>query len=141
MDSQFDATYRSEQQLASIFGAFSGLGIIIAYMGLYGLAAFMAESRTKEIGIRKVLGATVAGIVGLLSREFITLVIGSIVVGVPVVYVAARYWLEDFAYRIPIDLDVFLYAGGAAILVALLTVLHQAVRAALTDPARSLRYE
>ncbi len=141
MDARFDATYESEKQLAGLFGAFSALGIIIASMGLFGLAAFMTETRTKEIGIRKVLGATIPGIVGLLSREFMLLVVVAILIGAPAVYLAAQYWLEDFAYRTPLSPAVFLWAGLTAVLVAMLTVFYQSVKAALINPSRSLRCE
>lgn len=141
MDAQFEATYRSEQQLARIFGAFSALSIVIACMGLFGLAAFMVESRTKEIGIRKVLGATVTNIVGLVSRDFVTLVVISILIGAPIVYLASRQWLQDFAYRASIGLDLYLIAGLLSLAVASFTVTFQAVKAALINPARSLRHE
>lgn len=141
MDAQFDATYQSEKQLAGLFGAFSALGIIIASMGLFGLAAFMTETRTKEIGIRKVLGATIPAIVGLLSREFILLVIAAILIGAPAVYLAAQSWLEDFAYRTDVAWWIFAAAGLAALLIAMATVSYHSIRAATMNPVRSLRYE
>lgn len=141
LDAQFDETYRAEEQLAGAFGGFSALAILIACMGLFGLAAFMAEKRTKEIGIRKSLGATAANIVLLLSREFMLLVAAALLIGTPLVYVAAHHWLEEFAYRSSIGPGVFLLAGLSALLIAMLTVSYQAVKAALTNPAKSLRYE
>ena len=133
--------YEQEQRAAQVFGIFAGLAIVIACLGLFGLAAFTAEQRTKEIGIRKVLGATMSNILVLLSRDFIRLVLVAFVVAVPVVYFAMQRWLEDFAYRIDLGVSVFALAGGLALLIALLTVCLQAVRAALANPADSLRYE
>ncbi|HET6567582.1 MAG TPA: FtsX-like permease family protein, partial [Rhodothermales bacterium] len=108
---------------------------------LFGLAAFTAESRTKEIGVRKVLGATVPSIVGLLSKDFVKLVVIALVVAVPVAYYVMGRWLDGFAYRIEMGAGVFLLAGFAALAIALATVSYQAVRAAVADPADSLRYE
>jgi putative ABC transport system permease protein len=108
---------------------------------LFGLAFFMAEQRTKEIGVRKVLGASVAGIAGLLSIDFVKLVLLANVMAWPVAYFAMNKWLQNFAYRIDINWWVFALAGGLALLIALLTVSTQAVRAARANPAEALRYE
>ena len=135
------ATYRTEERLTKIFGIFSGLAILIACLGLFGLAAFTAEQRTKEIGIRKVLGASVANLVALLSKDFLRLVLIAFVVAVPVAYLAMERWLEDFAYRIDLGVGTFALAGGLALGIALLTVSYQALKAALADPVRALRYE
>lgn len=133
--------YTSERQVRSVIGAAALLAILIACLGLFGLAAFMAERRTKEIGIRKVLGATVGQIVRLLTGEFAWLVGIAFVVASPLAYLAIRWWLQDFAYRAPVSLSVFLLAGGASLLLAVLTVSYQSIRAALADPVKSLRYE
>ena len=133
--------YESEQRTAKIFGLFAGLAILIACLGLLGLAAFTAAQRTKEIGIRKVLGATISGIVVLLTKDFLKLVALAFVIAVPAAYVAAQRWLEDFAFRIDLSWTVFLLAGAAAVVVAVLSVGYQSVRAALTNPVHSLRHE
>jgi putative ABC transport system permease protein len=135
------AQYRAEVRLEQLFTTFAGLAIVIACLGLLGLAAFTAQQRTKEIGIRKALGATEAQVVGLLSREFVQLVGIAFVVAVPVAYWAMSQWLKDFAYRIDLRIGLFLLAGGLALAVALLTVSVQALRAARTDPVNALRSE
>ena len=115
---------------------------MIACLGLFGLAAFTAEQRTKEIGIRKVFGASVAGIVLLLSKDFFRLIFLAFMVAAPIAYVAMNRWLlETFAYRIEISWQIFLIAGLTALLIALVTVSFQAVKAALANPVESLRYE
>lgn len=140
-DAYFESLYRSEERMRQIFGYFTFLAIFIACLGLFGLASFSAEQRTKEVGIRKVLGATVTSIVGLLSKDFLRLVLVAFVVAAPVAYLAMNRWLADFAYRIDIGWWVFLLAGGLAFVIAVLTVSTQAVRSAMTNPADSLRYE
>ncbi len=140
-DQSFDAAYRGEERLARIFSYFSGLAILIACLGLFGLATFTAEQRTKEIGIRKALGASVPGIVTLLTKDFVVLVLVGFIIACPITYFGMSKWLEDFAYRIEIGPAVFLAAGALALLIALATVSYQAVRAALSDPVKSLRYE
>ncbi len=141
LDENLDVLYRSEQQTASIFNIFSALSIFIACLGLFGIATYTAERRTKEIGIRKVLGASVTGIVGLLSKEFLKLVIFSNIIAWPVAYIAMNKWLENFAYRIEPGLTLFITASLIAIVIALLTISYQAIRAAMTNPVESLRYE
>lgn len=141
LDEDFDAMFRAEQRLGAVFGVFSGLAIFIACLGLLGLAAFTAERRTKEIGIRKVLGATVTHIVALLSGSFARLVILAVVIAVPLAYVAMRSWLDHFAYRITISVWTFLIAGVIALCIAILTVSYQAIKAALANPVDSLRNE
>ena len=138
---ELNQLYEQEQRAARVFGLFAGLAILIACLGLLGLAAFSAERRTKEIGIRKVLGATGRNIIVLLSRDFVRLVLVAFVVAVPVAYLAMQRWLEDFAFRIELGPAVFALAGGGALLIALLTVSFQAIRAAMTNPVDSLRYE
>ncbi|MGH7600667.1 MAG: ABC transporter permease, partial [bacterium] len=141
LDQEYQKLYDGEQRVAQIFITFSVLAILIACLGLFGLASFMAEQRTKEIGVRKVLGATVSGIVGLLSKDFVKLVLVGFIVATPLAYFAMQRWLQDFAYRIEIDWWVFALAGGIAFVIALLTVSYQALKAALANPVEALRYE
>lgn len=114
--------------------------MLVSCLGLFGLAAFTAERRTKEIGIRRVLGATTPGIIGLLSKDFLKLVLIALVIAVPLAGYFMDRWLQDFAYRINIQIWIFVLAGGLALAVAFLTV-SQAVKAAMADPVRSLRSE
>jgi putative ABC transport system permease protein len=141
LDDAFDDMYRSEQRIGTIALTFSVLAILIACLGLFGLAAFVAEQRTKEIGIRKVLGASVNGLVGLLSKDFIRLVLISFVIAAPLAWWAMHKWLQDFVYRISIDWVVFVLAGLTALLIAVLTVSYQAIKAALSNPVKNLRTE
>ena len=141
LDEDYDGQYKAEARLARLFGVFSVLAIAIACLGLFGLAAFMAEKRTKEIGIRKVLGASVTSIVSLLSGDFLKLVAAAFVLSVPLAWYAVEQWLQGFAYRIAIGPWPFALAGGLALGVALLTVSFQAVKAALANPVKSLRSE
>jgi putative ABC transport system permease protein len=115
--------------------------VLIACLGLFGLSAFTAEQRTKEIGIRKVMGASVGHLVLLLSRDFTRLVLIAFLVAAPVAYVVMSRWLEDFAYRVEVAWPVFVLAGLAALSIAWLTVSYQSIKAALADPVRALRYE
>jgi len=143
LDTVFERSYRSEERLQKLFGYFSGLAIFIACLGLFGLASFAAAQRTKEIGIRKVLGASETSLVVLLSKEFTVLVLLASFVAWPLAYLVMRNWLRGFAYRIDLNghLGLFLLAAGAALLIAWLTVGFHAVKAALTNPIESLRYE
>jgi len=141
LDDKFDAMYRTEKRLGQVVTLFTFIAILVACLGLYGLAAFAAERRIKEIGIRKVMGATVANIVALLSKDFLKLVLLGFVIAIPIAWYAMNRWLADFAYRIEIGAGVFLLAGTAAVLIALATVSWQSVRAALANPVESLRTE
>jgi putative ABC transport system permease protein len=141
LDETIRQLYESEERVASITLYFSVLAIFIGCLGLFGLAAFMAEKRTKEIGIRKVLGASVHGIIGLISREFIVLVAIANVIAWPVAYFGLKRWMEAYAYRAGISWVMFILAGMLALIIALLTVSYQAIKAARTNPSRSLRYE
>jgi putative ABC transport system permease protein len=141
LDEAFDSMYRSEQRIGKIFISFAILAIFIACLGLFGLATFTAEQRTKEIGIRKILGASVSQIVQLLSKDFIRLVIVGIVIASPIAYYFMDKWLQDFAYRVEISWWIFALAGIVAIAIALITVSYQAIRAALMNPVKSLRTE
>jgi putative ABC transport system permease protein len=130
-----------ERALGKAVAFFTLLSVVIACMGLFGLATFTAERRTKEIGVRKVLGASAASLVALLSKDFLKLVLVGIVVAAPLAYVGMQRWLSDFAYRIALGPGTFLLAGTLALLIAFLTVSYQAWRAATLDPVESLRYE
>jgi len=140
-DQAFDARYRAEEQLGEIFTIFSALAILVACLGLFGLAAYTAQQRTKEIGVRKILGASVGGIILLLSRDFTKLVLIALLAAIPVAYVAMDRWLDTFAYRISIPWWIFLVAGLMALVVAWLSVSYQSIRAGLANPINSLRYE
>jgi len=141
MDSFFGKAYKNDERLGMIFILFSLLSIFIASLGLFGLAAFMAEQKTKEIGIRKVLGASVSGIVILMSKQFTKWVLVANIIAWPLAYFVMRNWLDDFAYKIEIDWWMFALAGGIALVIALLTISIQAVKAATANPVKSLRYE
>jgi putative ABC transport system permease protein len=141
LDEDFDSLYRSERLRGRIFLTFSALAVLIACLGLLGLASFTAEQKTKEIGIRKVLGASEASIVRLLSMEFIRLVLVAGLIAWPLAYLVMHNWLGNFAYRIKMPLVVFLLAGVLAVVIALATVSFQAVRASLADPVDSIRTE
>jgi putative ABC transport system permease protein len=141
MDADFDALYRSEQRMGQLSILFSSLAIAIACLGLFGLAAYAAERRTKEIGIRKVLGANVTGIVALLSSDFLRLIAIAIVIASPLAWFGANRWLQNFAYRTTISGWIFALAGGLVLLIAVATTIIQSVRAALANPVDSLRAE
>lgn len=141
MDDAFGNMYSSEQRLGTIFAVFAGLAIVIACLGLFALTAFTAEQRTKEIGIRKVLGASVGSIVFLLSREFGKLIVIAFLVAAPVSWFAVNWWLESYTYKAHIGITIYLLAGVAAFLVAWLTMGYQSVKAALTNPVNSLKSE
>ena len=141
MDDSFENMYRAEQRIGTIALTFAALAILIACLGLFGLAAFMAEQRTKEIGVRKVLGASITSIIGLLSKDFLRLVLIAIVIASPLAWYAMSQWLKDFAYRIDIEWWMFALAGLVAVGIALLTVSFQSVKAALMNPVKSLRSE
>ena len=141
VDDDFRAKYPAEDRSRKIFLIFGGLAVLVACLGLYGLASFTLEQRTKEIGVRKILGASLNSLVGLVSKEFIRLVLISNLVAWPLAYFGMRRWLEGFAYRISIKPDLFLAAGVMAMTVALLTVALHSVRAARANPVDSLKYE
>jgi len=141
LDEEYDKMYRTEIQTARLVSTFSGLAIFLACLGLFGLATYNIVQRTKEIGIRKVLGASVAGIVGLLSKDFVRLVAVALLLAAPVAWLLLNQWLADFSYRIELQWWVFAAAGAIAVGIAFLTVSVQSVRAALNNPAESLRSE
>jgi putative ABC transport system permease protein len=127
--------------MQQLFMTFSGLAIIIACLGLFGLASYAAEQRSKEIAIRKVIGARTVSIMNMLSADFIKLVGISILIASPLGWFAMNKWLQDFSYRINIGITVFVIAGAAALLIALATVSFQAMKAAIANPIKSLRSE
>jgi len=141
LDEFFDKQYRSEIRFGKLFLNFALLAIFISCLGLLGLASYSTMQRTKEIGIRKVMGASVGGIVNLLSKDFLILVLISFVIAAPVAWYGMHNWLKDFAYRIPLNWWVFVLAGVLAVVIALGTISFQAVRAALANPVKSLRTE
>ena len=141
LDDRFNNTYQSEQKTGTILGIFAGLTIFVACLGLFGLVTFTAEQRTKEIGVRKVLGATITGIVSLLSKDFLKLVFIAFIIASPVAWFIMNKWLQDFAYRINISWWMFAVAGFIVIIIALLTVSSQAIKAAIANPVESLRTE
>jgi putative ABC transport system permease protein len=141
LDERFNQTYQAEQKTGRILGIFAGLTIFVACLGLFGLATFTAEQRTKEIGIRKVLGANVSGIVSLLSKDFLKLVFIAFLIASPAAWLIMNKWLQDFAYRIPIDGWIFVWAAILALAITLVTISFQAIRAALANPVDSLRSE
>lgn len=140
-DEQFEAQYRSDHRFAALFTLFAALAITIACLGLLGLTATAVARRVKEIGIRKVLGANVPGLVALVSKEFVFLIVLANIVSVPPAYYVMERWLDDFAYRIDISWWIFVIAGLVALTMALATVSYQSIRAALANPVKSLRYE
>ncbi|HEY4111171.1 ABC transporter permease [Puia sp.] len=141
LDEQFDGLYKADQKVSTLILIFSVVAILISCLGLFGLAAFTAQQRIKEIGIRKVLGATVPNIIALLSRDFVRLVLISLLIATPIAGLTMHKWLEDFAYHIPLSAGYFIAGGLLALLVAVLTVSTQSVRAAISNPAQSLRSE
>jgi putative ABC transport system permease protein len=141
MDREWAKLYAQEATARKVFILFTILAIVIACMGLFGLAAYLVEKRRKEISIRKVLGATTSGIVQLLSKDFLQLVLVALVIASPLAYYAMEGWLQNFAYRIDIGWLVFVLAGGLAIGIAFLTVGLQSVRAALANPVDALKNE
>jgi putative ABC transport system permease protein len=141
LDENFDKLYQSEQRQATLFTAFACIAIFIACLGLFGLSAFAISQRIKEIGVRKVLGANINSIVGLLSKDFLRLVGIAAVLAFPVAWYGMNNWLKDFAYRINIEWWVFVLAGLLAAVIAFVTVSFQAIKAAMTNPVKSLRTE
>jgi putative ABC transport system permease protein len=141
MDQDFDAIYRSERRTGTIAMVLTSLAVIIACLGLFGLAAYAAEQRAKEIGIRKVLGATVTNIASMLSRDFIKLVFIAIIISSPIAWYLMNKWLQDFAYRVNFEWWILAIAGGTAILIAFATISFQSIKAAVANPVDSLRSE
>jgi ABC-type antimicrobial peptide transport system permease subunit len=141
LDDKVESFYKQESQLAQLYKIFAAIAIFLSCLGLYGLASFMAVQRIKEVGIRKVLGATAGNIVYLFSREFVVLIAIAFVVAAPVAWYFMHRWLQDYVYRINISWWTFILGGVASIVIALATVSFQAIRAAVANPVDSLRAE
>jgi putative ABC transport system permease protein len=141
LDEDYGRMYDSEKRLGNTFAIFAGLAIVVACLGLFALAAFTAEQRTKEIGIRKTLGASINSIVFLLSREYGKLVLIAFVLSTPVAWYGVHLWIQGYSYRADIGFTVYLLAGSITLVIALLTIGYQCIRAALMNPAQSLRSE
>ncbi len=141
LDNEFDALYKVEQRTGNVLFVFTSLSIFIACLGLFGLAVFTAERRTREIGIRKILGASVGTLVTLLSKDFMKMVLISGLIALPLAWYAMNKWLEDFAYHITIGLWVFMIATGSSLIIALITVSFQTIKASVANPVKSLRNE
>jgi putative ABC transport system permease protein len=141
LDEKFNRQYSNDQLFAKVFGIFTGFAIFVACLGLFGLTMFSTIQRTKEIGVRKVLGASVSNIIVLLSKDFIKLVGIACLIAFPIAWWVMNNWLHDFSYRIPINGWVFLIAGLSAIMIALVTISFQAIKAAISNPVKSLRTE
>jgi putative ABC transport system permease protein len=141
LDEEFDSQYGAEERFGRLFIYFSALALFISSLGLLGLSAYSTLQRTREIGIRKVLGASVSGIVGLLSGDFVKLVIIAFLIACPLSWLAMHRWLEGFAYRTTLNGGLFVLAGAGAVLIAVLTISLQAIKAALMNPVNSLRSE
>jgi putative ABC transport system permease protein len=141
MDDMYNKTYAAEQKTGTILNIFAVLTILVACLGLFGLATYTAEQRSKEIGIRKVLGASVTQVTSMLSKEFLKLVLIACLIAFPLSYWAMHKWLQDFAYRINISWWMFVVAGVVALSIALITVSFQAIKAAVANPVKSLRTE
>ncbi|RYF85241.1 MAG: FtsX-like permease family protein, partial [Chitinophagaceae bacterium] len=141
LDAEFDNLFKGETMIGKLSRIFAFLAILISCLGLFGLAAHTAERRTKEIGIRKVLGATIPNVISLLSKDFLKLVALASLIAFPLAWFMMHKFLQGFAYRIPMQWWVFVVAGVAAVLIALFTVSFQAIKAAITNPVKSLRTE
>ncbi len=141
LDDQFGALYNSEERTGKIFTTFAIIALVIAGLGLFGLSTFSAEQRTREIGIRKVLGATAQEVLFMLSKQFLTLVLIAFIIAVPIVTWIMNQWLEDFAYRVEISVWIFILAGGLSFIIAFMSVGFQTLKAAIANPVKSLRSE
>lgn len=141
MDDDFNNLFKSEMLIGKLSRVFAGLTILISCLGLFGLAAYTAERRTKEIGIRKVLGASLVNVITLLSRDFLLLVVLASLFAFPLAWWIMHSWLQDFSYRITIEWWIFILAGALAVAIALFTVSFQAIKAGLMNPVKSLRTE
>jgi len=141
LDDHFNEIYRTDAQITQMVGILAFLAILISCLGLFGLASYSAERRIKEIGVRKVLGASVSSIVTLLSRHFIWLVLIANAIAWPLAWFTVKHWMEDYAYRLPMDWWVFVLSGTIALVIALATVSVLAMKAGMVNPVRSLRSE
>ncbi|MBK8776245.1 MAG: hypothetical protein IPO25_02065 [Saprospiraceae bacterium] len=141
MDEDFSKLYDAENRVAKVFNIFSGISILLACLGLFGLSAFAAKQRMKELSVRKVLGASVADIILILSGKFVKMIFLAFLIAIPLIWISMNAWLSDFYYRIHIKWWMFALAGASALSVAMLTVSIQAIRAAVANPIKSLRTE
>ena len=140
-DEEYDAKFRTEERIGKLAGYFAVLAVLISCLGLFGLASFTAEQRTKEIGIRKVLGASAAALWRMLSKDFVLLVAVASFIAMPLAWYAMGEWLENYQYRTEMSWWIFVLAGAGALMLTLATVSYQAVRAAWVDPVKSLKTE
>jgi ABC-type antimicrobial peptide transport system permease subunit len=141
LDDDYQALYSSEQRVGLLSRYFAAVAIIISCLGLFGLAAFTAQKRQKEIGIRKIVGASTRNVVAMLSKDFLKLVLVAVLIAFPVSWWAMDKWLQGFAYRVPITVSIFLIAGFATVFITLITISFQSIKAALMNPVKSLRSE
>ena len=141
LDETFNEMYKADQRSGTLFSWFTGIAILISCLGLFGLATYTAQVKVKEIGIRKVLGASVANITAMLSKDFLVLVVLSIIIATPIAWYAMSKWLQAFAYRIQMQWYIFALAGVMAIIIAFITISFQAIKAAIANPVKSLRSE
>jgi ABC-type antimicrobial peptide transport system permease subunit len=141
VDDEYDRKFGNEERVGKLAGFFAVLAILISCLGLFGLASFVAEQRTKEIGVRKVLGASILNIWGLLSKEFVVLVCIALLIAIPVSYYCMHQWLQNYQYRASMSWWIFVVTGAGAIILTILTVSVQAIKAALANPAKSLKVE
>ena len=141
LDDKIESFYKQENQLSNLYKIFAVIAIFLSCLGLYGLASFMAVQRIKEVGIRKVLGASVGGVVYLFSKEFIILITIAFIIASPLAWYFMNQWLQDYVYRINISWWIFIVGGISAIVIALITVSFKAIKAALANPVKSLRSE
>jgi putative ABC transport system permease protein len=141
LDENIEKQYNEDRRLSRIIMSFSTIAMIICSLGLYGLSSFMAERRLKEIGVRKVMGASVTQIMTMMSKEFVKLVMLAFVIAIPLTWYAMDKWLQGFEYKAPLNVMPFLYAGLGALTIALLTISYESLKAASADPARTLRNE
>ena len=141
LDQELDKLYKDEEKLGKVAGIFSVLAVIVACLGLFALASFMAEERRKEIGIRKVMGGSVTQIVALLSKDFTVLIAIAFVIACPAAWYAAKSWLDNFAFHIDINPVVFILVGFLTLVIALITISYRALQAAYDDPVNTLRHE
>jgi putative ABC transport system permease protein len=141
LDEEYAALYKTEQRTASVFTTFSGLAILLACLGLFALTAYAMVQRTKEIGIRKILGATITNILALVSKDFLKLIVIAIIIAIPIAWLVMSRWLENFVYKTDIHWWVFALAGIITLLIALFTISLQAIKTASANPVKSLRTE
>jgi putative ABC transport system permease protein len=141
LDDDYNALYASEQRVSALSKYFAGIAILISCLGLFGLAAFTAQKRQKEIGIRKVVGASISNIAAMLSTDFLKLILVSLLIAIPFSWWAANQWLQSFAYRVRLNAEVFIITAIVIVTITLITISFQTIKAALANPVKSLRTE